>query len=50
MKNRFDDIASDEKKRAKDILKEHQDFFKDVKSSKKTTKTVKSKSIDFYEK
>jgi hypothetical protein len=49
MKEKFDDIARDEKRRAKDILKEHQEVFKKPKSKTKA-KVPKTKSIDFYEK
>jgi hypothetical protein len=44
IKGKVSDIAKDEQRRAKNILKEHQDFFKNTK------KTAKKTSIDFYEK
>ena len=47
IRDKFSDIARDEERRAKDILKEHQDFFKKVKGSKGSAKKT---SIDFYEK
>jgi hypothetical protein len=47
IKDKVSDIAKDEQRRAKDILKEHQDFFKNSKKSKSSTKKT---SIDFYEK
>lgn len=47
IKDKVSDIAKEEQRRAKDILKEHQDFFKNVKKSKSSAKKT---SIDFYEK
>lgn len=47
IRDKVSDIAKDEQRRAKDILKEHQDFFKKSKKSKSSTKKT---SIDFYEK
>jgi len=47
IKDKVSDIAKEEQRRAKDILKEHQDFFKNVKKSKGSAKKT---SIDFYEK
>ena len=46
IRDKFSDIARDEERRAKDILKEHQDFFKKAKAKGSAKKT----SIDFYEK
>jgi hypothetical protein len=47
IKDKVSDIAKEEQRRAKDILKEHQDFFK---KSKKSKGSAKKTSIDFYEK
>jgi hypothetical protein len=46
IKDKVSDIAKEEQRRAKDILKEHQDFFKKAKAKGSAKKT----SIDFYEK
>jgi hypothetical protein len=48
IRDKFSDIARDEERRAKDILKEHQDFFKKAKAKAKGS--AKKTSIDFYEK
>ena len=48
IRDKVSDIAKEEQRRAKDILKEHQDFFKETKKSKDSS--AKKTSIDFYEK
>ena len=45
IRDKFSDIARDEERRVKNILKEHQDFFKKTKAKGSAKKT----SIDFYE-
>jgi cell fate regulator YaaT (PSP1 superfamily) len=43
--DRFKDIARDEERRAKEIFKEHQEFFQDAKGSQKKEEVA----IDFFE-
>jgi hypothetical protein len=43
--DRFKDIARDEERRAKEIFKQHQDFFKGAKDSQKKEEVA----IDFFE-